>query len=249
MRRSSAAASWRSSALSFGCCGDDRERDRPALEAREPVDDDGCGGVLVEHRPALALGDDDPEPVPVDPRVPRGPVDRRAEHADLVVHGRLVDVRVGRDLDGREAEREAVVAAEEAEAAAAMQRRRDRGVPVGADPERPRTDLPAAAVGGEDDGDAGHRRGPLREQRLRLGRRQPADVDARDPRARGQLVRRAREREPDPDRDRDERAGDEAHGEVPGPRTGTAAKPSGGSGTPLHAQSAPMLPAPRDAAG
>ena len=169
----------------------------------------------------------------MDPRVARGPVDRGAEHADLVVHGGLVDVR-GRasTSTGEKRSAEPPVAADEGEPAAAVQRRRDRGVPVGAHAERPRAELPAAAVGGEDDGHVGHRRGPLREQRLRLGARQPANVDARDLRADASSTGEPANAKPDPER-HDESAPRETAGEVP--RAGRA-----------HRRSRPARPANGD---
>ena len=123
--------------------------------------------------------------------------DRLRQASDLVAEPGVVDLRRRRDVGAEDAHLQALEAAHGAEALALAPGGVDGRRPVDLDAEPPRRELEAPAVDDERDGDARERgRAPL-EQRLRLGRRHPRDVDARDVDAAGEPVGRAGEDEPE----------------------------------------------------
>ena len=171
-------------------------------------------------------------------------VDRLREEPELVAQRRVVGTHGRLEVLGEHLELEPAIAADEAEAASLPFGRGDGGRPVDLDAERSRRHGEALAARDERDGHALEPRRPLLEQPLRVGRSEAADVDAGDPGAARELLRRAGEDEAERDSDEQD---DTAEGQQAGPeasaRRGTAAglkSRRGGSHCPGHGSAGPV---------
>ena len=124
-------------------------------------------------------------------------VDLACEAGELVVEGGRVDLDGRHDVGAEEAGLQAAEAAHGAEALPLVGGRLERGRPVDLDAERRRLDRIALAPGREHDRHARDAVEAPLEERTRLLRRQPADVDAGDRDTLGDPRRRSGERKPD----------------------------------------------------
>ena len=179
----------------------DREGNRPgrSFELSECANDRVGRGVAVEPAAWLVGHDLDAETVAHEPRAPRLLIHIRRDLVEHVLEGSVRHDEPRQHLRSEDASAEPPEATNRPESVSGSSGGSDRGVPVRLDRELVRREPVRARGSHEGDG----MRRALLEQRVELRHclalRQPADVDPRDPRARGELALGAGEREADED--------------------------------------------------
>ena len=176
-------------------------------QRRERRHDRVGGGGAVEDASGPGGNDDDARLAEGERGAAAPPVDGLGDLVQLVGERSVEDPRRRRHVGAEEVDVDAPEAAKGPEAAALALSGVDGGLPVRLDAEGGRADPEPLACGDEDDRLAGESGGPALEQRPRVRRLEPADVDPVDADAFGDLRRRSREDEPQHD------AGADDHGE------------------------------------
>ena len=196
-----------------GCLDAERQRDRACRprQRRERRDDRVGGGGAVEDVSGPRGNDGDARSVQRQRGAAARPVDGLGHLVQLVGQRAVEDPRRRRHVRSEEVDVDAAEAAERPEAVALALRRVDGRLPVGLDAEGGGADPEPLARRDEDDRLVGERGRPALEQRPRVLRLQPADVDPVDADAFGDLRRRSGEDEAEHDAGADDHADQEEH--------------------------------------
>ena len=176
-----------------------------AGERGERADHGRGSPVTAQLAAGVSLDEHRLQPVQHDCRLALRLVELERDLAELVLERRLVDLRRRRDVRAEDPDADALKAAQRPETLSLAPRGVDRGGPVGLDAEPMRGHLPALGAAEERHRDVLERRRAPLEELLRGRRGHPADADARDRDAGGDLRGRAGE---DRAEERGERQGD-----------------------------------------
>ena len=209
----------------------DGQRSRAAVERGERREDDARRRRAVEQTARLATHDLEVEAPADEPGVARRPIGHLADQPELVRERRIRYPGAGCDIGGEQLQLEAAIAADEPEPVAVSARGRDGGGPVDLHAELLRRDQEAMRTEREDHRCGGEALPAPGQLTLGCGGAQTPDIDAGDPRSRGEAVGRAREREPGPEREDDQEHPDPGHtGPEASARGGAAACKDGRGG-------------------